>query len=266
MEGRHKLPEGKSLLLQGFRQNFNTMKVVANSPNKTLKWFFLTVIVSEAGATSLLPVYVSFLSRVWGYGSMEVGLTFFIALICAIPGAILNAYICRRSNPKVSLRINFVFLFLVTLAATIVLNKDNPSYLGFVWGAMWGFSAGWLYSGEQLFYTLCIPASQETEFAGFFVYCTVILTWLPSLMYIAIVESGHKEQYGLGSLCILQLLSMATITMVPEWKEVIEGSKMKLFNYQETQPEESTSGGKGSISTQGSRILEISDDTANKAE
>ncbi|CAJ1959668.1 unnamed protein product [Cylindrotheca closterium] len=229
VQGPHKLPEGKSLLLQGFRHNFKTVQLLLKSPNRTLKWFFLTVMISEAGGTSLLPVVVSFYSRVLRYNSIDVGLTFFVAVLMAIPGAIVNAYFCRRHNPKISLRVNFVFTFSITMVAPFVLTAENPPWLGYVWGVLWGFSLGWMYSGEQLFYTLCMPESQETEFAGFFVYCTVILTWLPSLIYSTIVEKGYKEQYGLGSLCALQLIAMGTIAMVPNWDEVIEGSKMKLL-------------------------------------
>mmetsp|Transcript_39638 Transcript_39638/g.95784 ORF Transcript_39638/g.95784 Transcript_39638/m.95784 type:complete len:529 (-) Transcript_39638:209-1795(-) len=236
MPGRHKLPEGKSLLLQGFKQNVNTVKLLWKNPNRTLKWFFLTVMISESGGTSLLPVVVSFYSRVLRYNSVDIGITFFVAVITAIPGALMNGYMCRRFNPKISLRVNFVFLFCVTLSAPFVISVDNPRWLGWIWGVMWGFSLGWMYSGEQLFYTLCMPASQEAEFAGFFVYCTVILTWLPSLIYSTIVENGYKEQYGLGSLCLLQLIAMFTISMVPDWDEVIEGSKVKLaLATQETQ-------------------------------
>jgi MFS-type transporter involved in bile tolerance (Atg22 family) len=195
------------------------------------------VIISESGGTSLLPVVVAFYSRVLRYDSIDVGLTFFVAVLTAIPGAIVNTNLCRRYNPKISLRFNFVFLFCITITAPFVLTSENPRWLGYVWGVLWGFSLGWMYSGEQLFYTLCMPESQETEFAGFFVYCTVILTWLPSLIYSTIVENGYKEQYGLGSLCLLQLISIAAIAMVPEWDEVIEGSKMKLLAPPDTQSE-----------------------------
>ncbi|KAL3931977.1 MAG: hypothetical protein SGBAC_011066, partial [Bacillariaceae sp.] len=234
MEGRRKLPKGNSLLLQGFRQNIKTVKLLLKSPNKSLKWFFFTVMISESGGTSLLPVVVSFYSRVLRYNSLDVGLTFFVAVLAAIPGTVVNAHLCRRFNPKISLQINFIFLFCITVAAPFVIISENPPWLGYIWGVMWGFSLGWMYSGEQLFYTLCMPASQEAELAGFFVYCTVILTWLPSLIYSTIVENGYKEQYGLGSLCILQLTSMFTITMVPDWDEVIEGSKMQFFSTQGT--------------------------------
>jgi UMF1 family MFS transporter len=229
MEGRRKLPEGKSLLLEGFRQNFRTMQRMHRNPNKTLKWFFITVIISESGGTSLLPVALSYLIRVLRYDSLDVGFTFLLAVIFAVPGAILNSSLSRRWSPKASLRINFVCLFLVTLSAPFVLLSDAPHVVGYIWGLMWGFCLGWLYSGEQLFYTLCVPAAQEAELAGFFVYCTVVLTWLPSLIYSTIVENGGKDQYGLVPLCLLQLLAMVTIAMIPEWDDVLEGSKQKLF-------------------------------------
>merc|ERR1719223_127136 len=100
-----------------------------------------------------------------------------VGVFGGIPGAFVNSVLCRKYNPKISLRINFCFVFSITLAGVFVLTAENPRWLGHVWGIMWGFSLGWMYSGEQLFYTLCMPESQEAEFAGFFVYCTVVLTW-----------------------------------------------------------------------------------------
>jgi MFS-type transporter involved in bile tolerance (Atg22 family) len=226
--GRRKLPEGRSLLLEGFRQNYRTFVEINRNPNKTLKWFFLTVIIAESGGTSLLPTVVSYLSRVYGYGSLDVGLTFLLAVIFAIPGAIVSAYLAKKTSPKTSLRIDFVCTFVVTVIAFFVLRKENPRFLGYLWGLMWGFCLGWFYSGEQLFYTLCVPPDQEAELAGFFVYCTIIMTWVPSLLYSIIVEKGKDEQYGLIPICILQLLSMISISMIPEWDDVLEGSKLRL--------------------------------------
>jgi MFS-type transporter involved in bile tolerance (Atg22 family) len=226
--------------------------------------------ISESGGTSLLPIVVSYYSRVLRYNSLDVGLTFLVAVFAAIPGAIVNAKLCHKFNPKISLRINFCFVFAITIAGAFVLTRENPPYLGYIWGVMWGFSLGWMYSGEQLFYTLCMPASQEAEFAGFFVYCTVILTWLPSLIYSAIVERGFKEQYGLGSLCGLQLIAMFTIAMVPDWDHVIEGSKQVLVDMTPEADEGSSTGttkeveaGKASTLTDATRR---STDSANETD
>merc|ERR1712232_713685 len=110
----------------------------------------------------------------------------------------------------------------------------------------------------QLFYALCLPACQEAEFAGFFVYCTVILTWLPSFIYSRVVENGYHERYGLGSLCALQMPSFFTIAMVPDWNEVIEGSKTELVNTEETADVTTEAVGRQSSSTDDAKIQEAS--------
>eukprot|EP00980_Cylindrotheca_fusiformis_P006777 scaffold1416_cov90-Cylindrotheca_fusiformis.AAC.3 len=225
---RRKFPERRSFLLEGFRQNFRTLQSIRQNPNKTLKWFFATVSISKAGGYSLLSIMISYFTRVMKFGWLDAGLAFLLGVTFAGPGATCNSFLARKTNPKRSLQINFLFSFLVTLTAPFVLNFDAAKAIGQVWACLWGFSLGWLASGQQLFFTLCIPASQETELAGFFVYCGYVLVWLPPLIYSTIVEHGGKEQYGLASLCILQVVSMITILMVPEWKDVVEGSKHEL--------------------------------------
>ena len=229
MPERRKLPaDSNNLVFEGFRQNYKTFVSILNNPNKTLKWFFITIIVSEAGSTSLMPIAVSYLSRVLQYGTLDVALTFLLAVIFAIPGAVINSYLSNKYNVRTSLRIIFVFLFTVTLSAPFVLQPGRGEKLGYVWGLLWGFSIGWFYSGAQLFFTLCVPPKQEAELAGFFVYCTIVLQWVPSILYFVIVENGFKVQWGMASLCVFQLLSMFTINMVPQWDEVLQGSKTFL--------------------------------------
>eukprot|EP00980_Cylindrotheca_fusiformis_P006778 scaffold1416_cov90-Cylindrotheca_fusiformis.AAC.4 len=225
---RRKFPENRSFLLESFRQNFRTLQSIRQNPNKTLKWFFATTSIAKAGGYSLLPIIISYYARVMKFEWLDAGINYFLGVSFAGPGAAFNSYLARRTSPKRSLQLNFLFLFLVTLAAPFVLNFEASKIMGHIWTSLWGISLGWLSSGLQLFFTLCIPATQETELAGFFVYCGYVLIWLPPLTYSTIVEQGGKEQYGLASLCILQVISMFTMMMVPEWKDVVEGSKHEL--------------------------------------
>ncbi len=47
------LPEGRSLLLEGFRSNFQTLKKIQKHFRKGMRWFFLAVAFSEAGELSM---------------------------------------------------------------------------------------------------------------------------------------------------------------------------------------------------------------------
>jgi hypothetical protein len=65
----------------------------------------------------------------------------------------------------------------------------------FAWAVFWGFALGWFYSGEQLFLSWSMPGGQEAKLTGLFVYCTIILTWLPPLIFSIIVENGIEEHW-----------------------------------------------------------------------
>ena len=47
------LPKGRSLLLEGFRSNFQTLKKIQKHFKKGMRWFFLAVTFSQAGELSM---------------------------------------------------------------------------------------------------------------------------------------------------------------------------------------------------------------------
>lgn len=58
---RRKLPEGHSLWIEGFRQNYRTLKQINRHYKKGVKWFMMAVLVAEAGITSLGTYLVYYL-------------------------------------------------------------------------------------------------------------------------------------------------------------------------------------------------------------
>ena len=227
MEGRHSLPEDhKNLFVEGFRQNWNTfLKIYRHS--QALRWFFLFVCVVEAGTTGLMPVSIAYLSRVLGFDSRDVGITFLLTLTCSVLGSATGCAVSRRWNPCTSLKIDMSAAAVVTFVGAFIIRPDTV-VLGYLWGALWGFFIGWFYATEQLFYTFCLPPGQEAEFAGFFVYCTIILAWLPPLIFSIIIESGAPDEWSIALIGFFQILGVLCLFMIPSWDVVLEGTKNKL--------------------------------------
>ena len=77
---------------------------------------------------------------------------------------------------------------------------------------------------------MIVPAGQESELAGFFLYCTQILTWLPPLVLTVLNESGIHLRYGGFSLNIYLLLSCVfyhVMSPFDECKEAAQTNKMR---------------------------------------
>mmetsp|Transcript_56556 Transcript_56556/g.85511 ORF Transcript_56556/g.85511 Transcript_56556/m.85511 type:complete len:519 (-) Transcript_56556:41-1597(-) len=231
MEGRHTEREHKNVLRAGFAQNYKTVVQIYRK-SKTLWVFFTTITLCEAGTTALLPIAVTFLTRVLKYNAIQIGAAFFIALLAAMPGTAMSAYFAKKYNPAKALKIMLVLGSMVTLGAVVALREER-AYLGYVWAALWGITIGWYWSGEQLLFSVVLPEGQEAELTGFFVYCTIILSWICPLIYSLMVEAGVPEHWGLMPLVVFKVLGFFSLLRLPEWDEVRESTKTKLHLYED---------------------------------
>ena len=236
-KAKHKLQEGHSLVLEGFRQNYRTAKAIAKA-HRPLKWFLITVVFAEAGITPLIPTMITIMSNIYRYNGNEVGLVFFVALCSTIPGIIVGAIISRRHNPQVSQRVNLGVLSCATLIIAFVIDKltesgvvgtgDGVSYTGYIFAFVWGSLLGWFYATQQLFFTASLPPKQEAELSGFYVYCTIILTWVAPLASTIMLNAGVAAQWTLVPLVIFQFLALLTSLICPSWSQVEEAAKDPL--------------------------------------
>ena len=227
-EPRHHLADGhKSLLAAGFRQNWKTC-VRINQHSMALKWFFISVAVIEAGTSGILPISVTYQTRVLNFDSNEVGIAFVCALVGAVAGSSFGPMVTERTNPITSWKYNTLLNGAVTAVGLIFMTEDN-AYLGYVFGFIWGFFLGWHFTTQQLLFSLCLPEGQEAELSGFFTYCTIILSWLPPLIFTIVVEAGASEAWGASTLVGFQALGFFCLMMMPSWQTVLEGAKKSLL-------------------------------------
>jgi MFS-type transporter involved in bile tolerance (Atg22 family) len=219
---RHNLPEGKSLLTEGFVQTARTVREINKTYKKGTRWFFLAVTFAEAGANAFTVVAVVFLGEELGFKFVEIGVFFLISLICSIPGSFLGAYVTRKLDPKRSWRLVMLVLFFWSSIGAIVLDYFPKTALIYLWGCGIGLCLGWFYPAENLFFSMCLPKGQEAELAGFFAYCSQILGWLPPLVFSFIVEAKVSQTYGVVAVSGFLLISAGIVSCAGSWPEILE--------------------------------------------
>jgi MFS transporter, UMF1 family len=215
------LPEGRSLWTEGFRQNWRTCVNVNRTYKKSLRWFLVAVAFCEAGATALIPVTVTFLTGELGYGAIEIGVTFVLAINFSIGGAFFGAKVTEHTNPLVSWKLSNLMLALGTLGGSFLISKERE-FMGFVFGALLGFLQGWFYPCENIMFSMCLPKGQEAELTGIYIYCSQILVWLPPFCFSILVENRIPQRFGLLSMMIFQLIGLAVLSIMPPWEEILE--------------------------------------------
>eukprot|EP00538_Stauroneis_constricta_P000752 CAMPEP_0119554244 /NCGR_PEP_ID=MMETSP1352-20130426/6795_1 /TAXON_ID=265584 /ORGANISM="Stauroneis constricta, Strain CCMP1120" /LENGTH=535 /DNA_ID=CAMNT_0007600809 /DNA_START=215 /DNA_END=1818 /DNA_ORIENTATION=+ len=220
----HTLPEGHSLLAEGFRQNWETAKSINRDYRAGLRWFFLALIFAEASAAAITSVAVIFLDEVLGMGSAEIGIFFFVTLVSTIPGTQLGAYVTSRTNPNTSWQMSMMSLLAVLVVGALTLVSEDQIYFSYVWGIFVGLSLGWFYPTENLFFSSILPKGQDTELSGFFVYCTQILGWLPPLFFSIIVEAGYEQKWGVIIVSFGFLVATVLLRFAGSWEVILEES------------------------------------------
>lgn len=217
----HDLPEGRSLLLEGFRQNWQTAKNTQRFYKKGLRWFYLALIFAESAAAALISLSVIYLNDTLRMKSQTVGIFFLVVLIMTLPGAQIGLLVTQRSNPNTSWKISMVYLFLTLLIGALVLEMVPP-FCTFIWGVFVGIGLGWFYSTENLFFSMILPKGQEAEFSGFFVYCTQILSWFPNVIFTVLIENDVSQKYGLIIVTLLFLVAAGILMFAAPWDEIVE--------------------------------------------
>ena len=228
VEARHELPAGKSLFLQGFRQNWSTIQRIYSEYRKGLFWYLFALAFAEAGANAYILVAVVYLDDALGMSASEIGLFFMVTLLAMIPGGMIGNWVTSKTNPNISWRLSMVVLFGLGTFGGLALNPDNVWPVGYIWGLLVGLDLGWYYPTENLFFSLIVPKGQEAELSGIFVYCTQIIGWLPPLVFSILVENDIDHGYGVLVVSAFVLIAVVLLSLAAPWDEIIEEVHKKV--------------------------------------
>mmetsp|Transcript_25344 Transcript_25344/g.44488 ORF Transcript_25344/g.44488 Transcript_25344/m.44488 type:complete len:109 (+) Transcript_25344:1627-1953(+) len=68
---------------------------------------------------------------------------------------------------------------------------------------------------------MCLPKGQEAELAGFFVYCTQILGWLPPLLFSFLVQADVSQKYGVIVSAFGFVAAILLLSCTGSWEDIV---------------------------------------------
>lgn len=223
------LPEGHSMLLEGFRNNFKTMKSVQKDFKKGIRWFFLALTFSQAAAQACTSLCVIYLTDSLQLGSFGINIFFLVTLLCALIGCPLGAKLSQRFNPMASYQYSCLYL-VVALSVGLLTLEYGPKECAHVWAVFVGIGLGWLYAVEPLCFSMILPVGQEAELSGFYNFVSVILGWLPPLIFTIATENQVEQKYAVIAAGAFFLPAFILLMFSGTWEEVLEEAKTKVEN------------------------------------
>jgi MFS-type transporter involved in bile tolerance (Atg22 family) len=184
-------------------------------------------------ANAFTTVSVVYLTESLGMSATQIIIFFLITLLGTIPGTKLAALVTKYTNPLLSWQLSMVTLFMAALIGALALDGVRNNNYAYGWGVVIGICLGWFYPTENLFFSMCLPKGQEAELAGFFVYCTQILGWLPPLLFTILVEQSVHQKYGVIVTASFLLVAAALLRCAAPWDEIVAESQKEHHKEEE---------------------------------
>jgi len=169
------------------------------------------------------------LTIVLDFGGTGIGLLFMVVLACTVPGSYIGAFVSKRYTPKISILINIALFIISNFAGFLRLQSPDDKPISFLFAAIWGCLLGWFYPTESLIFSMLMPEGQESELAGFYLYCSQIFSWLPPLVFTMMNEAGISLSWGGVQLNIYFLMAGVFYCLMKPWESCLEASKINLM-------------------------------------
>jgi MFS-type transporter involved in bile tolerance (Atg22 family) len=213
------VPEGVPLFTAGFYKIFQTSRTILLH-HSAIKWFLISVCFTEAATYTFSTIAITYMTSQLNFTSKENGVCILILLLFGVPGTRLAAW-TNHINPIRSLQACLLAWIATTSIASLVMKNPGQQNTAYVFAAFWGLCLGWIHPTEKTLYCTIIPRGQEAELMGTYICAGQILSWVPSLVFSVLNESGFSMRFGLFSLSFYFIASFFILFMVGDYEEAV---------------------------------------------
>ena len=229
------VPEGIPLLSAGFYKVFQTSRMILQQHN-AIKWFLISVCFTEAATYTFSTIAITYMTDQLAFTSEENGICILILLLFGVPGTRLAAW-TNHINPIRSLQACLLLWIATTTLASLVIKNPGQQSLAYVFAMFWGLCLGWIHPTEKTLYCTIIPRGQEAELMGTYICAGQILSWVPSLVFSFLNESGFSIRFGLFSLSFYFTASFFILFLVGDYDEAVAHARAFDHSKEEKQPQ-----------------------------
>jgi MFS-type transporter involved in bile tolerance (Atg22 family) len=214
------LPPQKSLWTASFGQLYATTKNICKKYS-ALKWFYLSISMSDAAILSLASFLVTFFTNQLNMSASENGIAVLILLFASAPGAFLAAWFTAKFDPIRSAMMALFIAIVTTVVAAGVLKQPGQQGASYILSIGWGVAVGWKWTCDRFVAATIIPKGQDAELMGLYLSAGQILTWLPPLLYTVLNEAGVSQRISLGTLAVYWSLAWVCLSFFGSYDDAL---------------------------------------------
>lgn len=237
------VPAGSNFAKSGFQKLSFTFSHIW-SYWYTLRYFLLSVMLSEAATAALSTIATTYMTHVLEMGAKEIGQVFLCVFVAGIPGSKLGGMIGVAINPlRSALLCLVIFILNTTLAATVLTGPESQNAMvslsscnvhrtnrfhrlmltvdQYAFAAVWGICLAWLHPTHASIYCTIIPRGQESELMGIYIFSGAVLAWLPPFVFSFLNEIGASMSIGLASLNLFFAGGFVFLLMIGNYNDAV---------------------------------------------
>ena len=98
----------------------------------------------------------------------------------------------------------------------VVIDSPARTNLAYLFGVLFGISYGWYYPSSNGYYVALVPEEKVSELWGLNSLCSVILSWVPPLIFAVLNETTGKIQVGWVGVMLFELIGLIIAFTIPE--------------------------------------------------
>lgn len=100
-------------------------------------------------------------------------------------------------------------------------HEPSDANIAYLFSVIFGVAYGWYYPSSNGYYVSLLPKEKVAELWGFNSFCSVIMSWAPPAIFIALNQSTGSLRLGLLGTTIFLFLGLCIGVFIPERTELV---------------------------------------------
>jgi UMF1 family MFS transporter len=212
-----KLEEGKSLWIAGASEFFHTAINLRKTEPGAAR--YLLAVSFLAGAIgSFTNLVITYLSEELEMSSTGIIIFILINMVIQPAGVLIHRTSARRVGHKKNyLMVISFFVILTALFIGLIAGPDQMNW-AYLFSVLYGVAYGWYYPSSNGFFVSLVPEELVTELWGFNMFASVILSWVPPLIFTTLNETTGNLRLGIIGILAFLLAGFCIVLFIPEKK------------------------------------------------
>ena len=130
-------------------------------------------------------------------------------------GIILHRTLARQVGHKRSYVGSIAYTLIMTPIMIGTVYSPQQTNLAYFFSVMIGISYGWYYPSSNGYYVSLVPEEKVVELWGLNSFCSVILSWVPPIIFTVLNETTGNMRVGWIGVIIFEIIGLAVSLTIP---------------------------------------------------